>query len=152
MIAVAFAVALAAAAASPIPTEVASATEIQAAVAAMEREMKPGQTFLWRPLLRGGAAVAALEIWKAPGRPAIHPSEAEYATVVAGSGTLVSGGMMADPETSNPGLVQGSRIDGGTTRALKAGDTFLVPAGAPHWFGISAGGELVLLGIKVRVR
>ncbi len=65
------------------------------------------------------------------GAPAIHPAEAEYAIVVAGAGTLVSGGTMADPETTNPKLVQGSRIEGGTTRRLGPGDIFMIPAGVP---------------------
>jgi mannose-6-phosphate isomerase-like protein (cupin superfamily) len=142
--------ALALAAAAAAPSEIAAPADIDAAVAAMEREMKPGQSFAWRPLLRGGGAVAALEIWKAPGKPAIHPSEAEYATVVEGAGTLVSGGTMVDPATTPSGMVEGKRIEGGTSRALKPGDTFLVPAGVPHLFGID-GGRLVLLGIKVPV-
>jgi mannose-6-phosphate isomerase-like protein (cupin superfamily) len=137
-------------AAQPAATELASRAEIQAAVAAMEKEMEPGQTFMWRPLMRGGNAVAALEIWKAPGKPAIHPAEAEYATVVAGTGSLVSGGTMLDPVTTPSGMIEGSGIEGGTTRALKPGDTFLVPAGVPHSFGIQ-GVRLVLLGIKVPV-
>jgi mannose-6-phosphate isomerase-like protein (cupin superfamily) len=133
------------------PTAIASSADVRDAVAAMEREMKPGQTFLWRPLLKGGSAIAALEIWKATGKPAIHTGEAEYATVVAGAGTLVSGGTMADPAETNPGLLQGSRIDGGASRPLKAGDIVLIPAGTPHGFEIPPGGELVLLGIKVPV-
>ena len=139
-------------AAAADPTALASSADVATAVAAMERDMKPGQSFIWRPLLKGGGAVAALEIWKATGRPAIHTGEAEYATVVAGSGTLVSGGAMADSTETNPGLLQGSRIDGGASRPLTAGDTFLIPAGVPHGFDIPAGGELVLLGIKVPAR
>lgn len=146
-----FILACLAAAAAPAADAVplASSAETRAAVAAMRRDMKPGQNFLWRPLLQAGGATAALEIWKAPGRPAIHKAEAEYATVVSGAGTLLTGGTMADPEETHPGLLQGSRIEGGTSRTLKPGDTFLVPAGMPHWFGIEQGGELVLLGIKV---
>jgi mannose-6-phosphate isomerase-like protein (cupin superfamily) len=140
------AAALAGAPAATDPNPVASATEIEAAVAAMDKDMNQG--FMWRPLLRGGTAVAALEIWRKPGRPAVHPDEAEYATVVAGSGSLLTGGRMIDPEVTNPGLIQGSRIEGGITRALQPGDVFLVPAGVPHWFGIDTG-KLVLLGIKV---
>jgi mannose-6-phosphate isomerase-like protein (cupin superfamily) len=136
-------------AAAADPTAIATADEVKAAVAAMHKEMKPDQGFMWRPLLRGGAAVAALEIWRKPGRPAVHPAEAEYATVVSGSGTLVAGGTMTEPETSNPGLIQGGRIEGGESRKLAPGDVFLVPAGVPHWFGIEPGGELVLLGTKL---
>src|SRR4051812_40584533 len=133
---------------TPGQTEVASGKEVRALIAAMLAEMKPGQSFLWRPLVRDGATVAAIEIWKKPGRPAVHPAEAEYAIVLEGAGTLVSGGSMADPKVSNANLIEGSRIDGGATRPLGPGDVILIPAGVPHWFGIT-GDRLVLLGIKL---
>jgi mannose-6-phosphate isomerase-like protein (cupin superfamily) len=130
------------------PTGFASAAEITAQVEAMRQAMKPGQGFMWRPLVRGGDAVAALEYWTKPGKPAVHPNQAEYVFVVTGEGTMVSGGRLVDPATTNPTLIEGSRIEGGTTRALHPGDVFLVPAGTPHWFGIT-GGRLVLLGTKI---
>jgi len=130
------------------PTGLAKAADIQAQVATMAREMKPDQHFAWRPLLRDGATIAALEYWTAPGKPAIHPTDAEYTTVIEGAGTLVSGGRMVDPVTTKSGMIEGSRIEGGTTRDLKPGDVILIPAGIPHWFGIT-GGKLVLLGMKL---
>lgn len=125
----------------------ASAADVKAQVEAMRHDMKPGQGFMWRPLVRGGDAVAALEYWKAPGKPAVHPDQAEYVVVIAGAGTMVSGGTMDDSKQTNPTLIEGSRIRGGTTRTLRPGDVFLVPAGTPHWFGIT-GGRLVMLGTK----
>lgn len=133
------------------PTTFASADNVTAELAAMERAMKPGQGFAWRPLVSAGSAVAALEIWKKPGRPAVHPDEAEYAVVISGAGTLVSGGTLVDPVVVKPGLTDGARIIGGTTRQLAKGDVVLIPAGVPHWFGI-AGSRLVLLGTKLRTR
>lgn len=130
------------------PAAVADSAEIRTAVAEMAAEMREGQGFHYRPLLRDGRTVAALEYWKAPGRPAVHPSEAEYAVVIEGAGTLVSGGTMAEPRETRPGLVEGARIEGGATRALHPGDVILVPAGVPHWFGVT-GGKLVLLGMKL---
>ncbi|MEJ2816951.1 MULTISPECIES: cupin domain-containing protein [unclassified Caulobacter] len=130
------------------PTAFASGADVQAQVRDMLAAMKPDQGFMWRPLVRDGATVAAIEIWKKPGRPAVHPAEAEYAIVLDGAGTLVSGGTMADQKVTNPNLVEGSRIEGGATRTLGPGDVILVPAGVPHWFGIS-GERLVLLGIKL---
>lgn len=130
------------------PAAFAGGKDVQAQLRTMLAEMKPGQGFAWKPLVRDGSNVAAIEIWKKPGKPAVHPSEAEYAIVLEGAGTLVSGGTMPDPETRNAGLVEGSRIDGGTTRTLGPGDVILVPAGVPHWFGIT-GERLVLLGIKL---
>jgi mannose-6-phosphate isomerase-like protein (cupin superfamily) len=114
----------------------AAATDIPRAVAALEATMKPGQGFAMQTLVSGGGSVVALEYWKAEGRPAVHPDENEYATVVAGSGTLLSGGRLVDPHVVNPGLTDGARIEGGTTRALRPGDVLLIPAGVPHGFGV----------------
>ena len=100
------------------------------------------------PLVQADGTSAALEYWKAPGKPTVHPDEAEYATVMAGSGTLVSGGTLVAPKLRFAGLVEGDRIEGGTTRKLAVGDVFLIPAGVPHWFGID--GKLVMLGTKIR--
>ena len=130
------------------PTGFAASAAVRAQVAAMARAMKPGQGFAWRPLVRDGQTVAALEYWKKPGRPAVHPDQAEYAIVIEGRGTLISGGTLADPATSKPDLVEGASISGGTTRSLAAGDVMLIPAGTPHYFGIT-GDRLVLLGIKL---
>jgi len=130
------------------PSDFASRADVQAQLREMLAAMKPDQGFAWRPLVSDGANVAAIEIWKKPGRPAVHPTEAEYAIVLEGTGDLVSGGVLVEPQTRRPGLVEGSRIEGGATRPLAAGDVILIPAGVPHGFGIT-GERLVLLGIKL---
>lgn len=126
----------------------ASHAEVQRQIAQMLASMKPDQGFMWQPLVRDGKTVAAIEIWKKPGRPAVHPADAEYAIVLEGAGTLISGGAMTDAKTKRADLVEGSRIDGGETRTLGPGDVILVPAGVPHWFGIT-GDRLILLGVKI---
>ena len=133
------------------PTAFASGADVTTQVAAMAKAMKPGQGFAWQPLVRDGETIAALEYWKAPGRPAVHPDQAEYAIVIAGAGTLISGGTLEAAKPVKPDLTEGDRIIGGTTRTLKPGDVMLIPAGVPHWFGIT-GGRLVLLGTKLPVR
>ena len=126
----------------------ASKDDIQAQIRTMLTAMTPDQGFMWRPLVRDGNTIAGIEIWKKPGRPAVHPADAEYATVLEGTGTLISGGTLADAKPRNAGLVEGSRIEGGTTRTLGPGDVILIPAGVPHWFGIT-GERLILLGVKL---
>ena len=130
------------------PTSFAASADVRARIVALEKAMKPGQGFAMAPLVQADGTSASLEYWKAPGKPAVHPDEAEYATVMAGSGTLVSGGTLVAPKLRFPGLVEGDRIEGGTTRKLAVGDVFLIPAGTPHWFGID--GKLVMLGTKIR--
>ena len=130
------------------PTSFAGSADVRARIVALEKTMKPGQGFAMAPLVQADGTSAALEYWKAPGKPAVHPDEAEYATVMAGSGTLVSGGTLVALKLRFPGLVEGDQIEGGTTRKLAVGDVFLIPAGTPHWFGID--GKLVMLGTKIR--
>ncbi len=129
-------------------TSLATAADLKAQVAAMFAAMKPGQTFMWQPTLKDGPRISAVEIWKAPGRPAVHVEQAEYITVLQGSGTLVTGGHLKNPHQTGAGQLDGDEIEGGTTRQLVAGDVVLIPAGTPHWFGIP-GEPLVLLGIKI---
>ena len=131
------------------PTSFAAAADVQVLVTQMSKDMKPGQIFSWKRLVQAGTSVAAVEIWRGAGKPAVHPAQAEYVVVVAGTGSMVSGGTLVDPKTTNPNLVEGSRIEGGTTRTLAPGDVFLVPAGVPHWFDVPAGGSLALLGTKL---
>lgn len=125
--------------------EFASGQQVRAQIAAMLAEMTSGQGFLWRPLVRDGSRVAAIEIWKKAGRPAVHPTEIEYAVVLEGAGTRVSGGTLIAPVTRREGLIEGTRIEGGSTRTLSPGDVLLVSAAVPHWFGVT-GEHLVLLG------
>ena len=132
--------------AQTIPADAASASEIRARVAALAERMG-ASSFAYDPLLMDGETVAALEYWKAPGKPAVHPDAAEYAIVIEGAGTLVSGGTLVAPRTTKPGLVERRAIEGGTSRTLSPGDIILIPAGVPHWFGIE--GKLVLLGMKL---
>lgn len=126
----------------------ASGSDIAARVEAMGKAMKPGQGFAWEPVVRDGERVAALEYWKAPGRPAVHPDQAEYAIVIAGEGTLRTGQRMDNGRETQPGLIEGDRIVDAVDRPLKPGDVLLIPAGVPHWFGIT-GDRLVLLGTKI---
>ncbi len=128
------------------PADVASASEIRARVDALAAGMGTS-SFAYEPLVVDGETVAALEYWKAPGKPAVHPDAAEYAIVIEGAGKLISGGTLVAPRTTKPGLVEGEGIEGGTPRTLAPGDVMLIPAGVPHWFGID--GRLVLLGMKL---
>jgi glc operon protein GlcG len=76
----------------------------------------------------------------------IHTGVTEVYTVLKGSGTLVTGGRLIDPQprggilatarrngTSGPGF-RGAGMEGAVTRRVAAGDIVIVPAGTPHYF------------------
>jgi mannose-6-phosphate isomerase-like protein (cupin superfamily) len=131
----------------PDPTSFANSAEVRAVIAQMAHDIKPAEEMLYHPLLTQAPYTVAIEYWVKPKQAAAHLKEAELVYVLEGSGTLVSGGTLANAhhwydETN------GGDIVGGTTRPLKPGDVVLVPEGVPHWFGID-GGKLVMLTLHI---
>lgn len=63
-----------------------------------------------------------------PGPAAIHLGWSEVHLVLAGSGTLVTGGKMTQAPSG------GNTIEGGESHALKKGDVFIIPANTPHMY------------------
>jgi mannose-6-phosphate isomerase-like protein (cupin superfamily) len=75
---------------------------------------------------------------------AVHDFVSEVYHVLEGSGTLVTGGTLVNPQRrdgkasvvvqiNGPG-VSGSAIEGGVSRRIAKGDVVIIPAGTPHWF------------------
>ena len=73
----------------------------------------------------------------------IHSEVTEVYTVLEGSGTLVTGGRLIDPQPrenttqrrmiSGPGWT-GNGMEDGVTRQVAEGDIIIIPAGTPHYF------------------
>jgi mannose-6-phosphate isomerase-like protein (cupin superfamily) len=75
---------------------------------------------------------------------ALHDKVSEVYHVLEGSGTLVTGGTLVNPQRrdsanqtvtqiNGPG-VSGTAIQGGVRRRISKGDVVIIPAGTPHWF------------------
>ena len=75
---------------------------------------------------------------------AVHDKVSEVYHVLEGSGTLVTGGTLVNPQRrdsaattvvqiNGPG-VSGTAIQGGVRRRIQKGDVVIIPAGTPHWF------------------
>ena len=131
----------------PDPTSFASSAEVRAVIAQMAHDIKPTEDMVYHPLLTAAPYTVAVEYWVRPKQAAAHLTEAELLYVLEGSGTLVSGGTLANAHHWY-GETNGGDVVGGKTRPLKPGDVVLVPEGVPHWFGID-GGKLVMLTLHM---
>jgi uncharacterized protein GlcG (DUF336 family)/mannose-6-phosphate isomerase-like protein (cupin superfamily) len=68
------------------------------------------------------------------GMAEVHTKDADIIYVQDGSATLVTGGTVVDPKSTEANEIRGKEIAGGETRTITKGDVIIVPAGIPHWF------------------
>lgn len=64
---------------------------------------------------------------------AAHADRAELFYVIGGTGTMLTGGTIADGKVNGVNT-QGTKIEGGTRIAFAPGDFIMVPSGVPHQF------------------
>jgi mannose-6-phosphate isomerase-like protein (cupin superfamily) len=91
-----------------------------------------------------GVSVVSRPKSSVQGGPVEHEKVTEVYHVIAGSGTLVTGGKLigAKPRAANaPQVTQlngpsvfGTSVEGGETRRISPGDVVIIPAGVNHWF------------------
>ena len=136
---------LAQASSASIPAVVVSAADIQTTLI---DAMASGVTdHPIRTIDAGGHHVGVAHVHRGPSANVvagtIHSEVTEVYTVVGGSGTLVAGGRLIDPQprentalrrmVSGPGWT-GTGMEGGVTRQVAEGDIIIIPAGTPHYF------------------
>ena len=85
------------------------------------------------------ASLAMLRRTKAETSALIHDYVTEIYQIVEGSGTLVTGGSLEDPQENdltrlNAGMSHTGVHKGGESRKVKAKDVIIVPAGTAHRF------------------
>lgn len=70
----------------------------------------------------------------APGQAEVHTKDTDIIYVLQGRAVFVTGGKAEGLRLVAPDEWRGSRIEGGDTHDLRAGDVIVVPNGTPHWF------------------
>lgn len=76
--------------------------------------------------------------------------------ILRGNLTMVTGGTLVDPKTTEPITpwggqdIYGTAIEGGETRHLAKGDVLILPKGVPHWFKAVQNPPAVFFVVNVR--
>jgi mannose-6-phosphate isomerase-like protein (cupin superfamily) len=137
--------ALAQVGATPIPATDVTAAEIQAT---LRQQIANSVTDMPIRTVNAGGHHVGIGLVHRPkgfkGFAASHDKVTEVYQVLEGSGTLVTGGAMVNPQRrdnvaetvtqiNGPG-VSGASIEGGVSRRIGQGDMVIIPAGTPHWF------------------
>jgi mannose-6-phosphate isomerase-like protein (cupin superfamily) len=105
-----------------------------------------------------GGVIAQDEDWRvhaterdAPGLAEMHEGDTDVWYVLAGGGTLVTGGTIVDASITGPGEHRGPAIRGGSELAIAAGDLVSIRPGVAHWVK-AVDGRLRYLTVKVHGR
>ena len=83
------------------------------------------------------------------GEAELHETQTDFFVVQSGAATLLVGGTLVKPRTTQPHEVRGPSISGGERKALAPGDIVHIPAGIPHQLLVPAGKEFTYFVIKV---
>ena len=86
---------------------------------------------------------------KASGQAEFHENDADIMIVQSGDATLITGGTVINPKTTEPHEIRGSGIQGGREMRLVPGDVVTVPAKTPHQVKLAPGTEFVYMTVKV---
>jgi mannose-6-phosphate isomerase-like protein (cupin superfamily) len=86
---------------------------------------------------------------EADGLAEIHERWADLMFVISGEATLLLGGKVLESQMGSPGELRGRQIVGGKKRAIRQGDVVQVPAGMPHQFLITNGGQITFFTMKI---
>ena len=84
-----------------------------------------------------------------PTKSEVHAEFTDVWYVIAGAGTLVTGGTMVEGVDTTPGEIRGNAIKGGNSRRIEKGDFAVIPAGTPHWISSVEGTEILYVVVKV---
>ena len=112
---------------------------IQAFIAAMPKDAITDSPI--RIVDVGGSRIGIYGVFlpkSMPGDAIAHETRtSEVYYMLEGSGTLVTGGSIADPKPPPPGRgsgPRGERIEAGVSRRVSKGDLIVIPGRTPHWW------------------
>ena len=88
----------------------------------------------------------------ASGEAELHHTRNDIFYVVSGGCTLLTGGTVVKPRTTQPNEVRGASVNGGQKRKLGPGDFVSIPAGIPHQMILDPGAEITYAVVKVNTK
>jgi mannose-6-phosphate isomerase-like protein (cupin superfamily) len=86
---------------------------------------------------------------EASGQAEWHEKQADLFIVQSGEATLVVGGTVADPKTTEPNEIRGPSIKDGVSKHLGPGDVVHIAAKTPHQVMLDAGKQVTYAVMKV---
>jgi mannose-6-phosphate isomerase-like protein (cupin superfamily) len=89
---------------------------------------------------------------EASGQAEIHENVTDVFIIQSGEASLTIGGNLIGRQTTAPGEIRGTALEGGATRRMEAGDIINIPAGTPHHTQVEPGKKVTYFIVKVRAK
>jgi mannose-6-phosphate isomerase-like protein (cupin superfamily) len=86
---------------------------------------------------------------EATGNAELHETQNDVFFILSGEATLVQGGTLVDPKTTEPHELEGKSIEGGTRTKLVAGDVVHIPFKTPHQLILENGKQITYFVVKI---
>ncbi len=86
---------------------------------------------------------------EANGQAELHVTVADVFVIESGEATILVGGKIPSEKTTAPGEIRGPSIQGGSKRAVSAGDIVHIPANTPHQMLVDSGKQVTYFVVKV---
>jgi|SRR5581483_6848771 len=86
------------------------------------------------------------------GEAELHETQTDVMVIESGEATLVVGGAVVDPKTTQPHEIRGPSIRGGEKKALGPGDVLHIPAKIPHQMLVANGKQITYFVVKITAR
>jgi mannose-6-phosphate isomerase-like protein (cupin superfamily) len=83
------------------------------------------------------------------GNAEFHEAQNDIFIVQSGEATLIEGGTLVDPRTTELHEVEGTSITGGNKRKLAAGDIVHIPFKTPHQLIVDSGKQITYFVVKI---
>lgn len=124
---------------NPLPATDVTAAALKAFIDAMPKDAITDSAI--RAVDVGGSRIGIYGVFRPkslPGDAIAHETRTtEVYYMLAGAGTLVTGGKIMNPKAPPPGRnagPRGEKIEGGVTRRVTPGDIIVIPGRTPHWW------------------
>jgi hypothetical protein len=79
----------------------------------------------------------------------VHEKFADVIVIQTGKATLIVGGEVVEPASTESGEIRGKSIRGGIRRVVSPGDVIHIGAGTPHQFLIAPGEQMTYILVKI---
>jgi mannose-6-phosphate isomerase-like protein (cupin superfamily) len=97
-----------------------------------------------------GSHKVQISVRTSSGGAEIHGHFDDVMIVQQGTATLITGGTIPDAKAGDGGETRGTKIEGGQSRTISAGDIVTVNAGVPHQLIIPAGTTYSAVVVKIK--